>query len=83
MRSRDRSAAGESEWIVTGTRKTQANGARHQPAQYSTAKLVELTMNGGPLVFFLVLFFFGRAQTRRRAQRFAIVEDRQIAHVQR
>jgi hypothetical protein len=35
------------------------------------------------LTFLFVLFFFGRAQTRRRAQRLAVVEQRQIAHVER
>ena len=35
------------------------------------------------LAFFFVLFFFGRAQAGRRAERFAVVEQRQIAHVQR
>src|SRR4029079_19040382 len=32
--------------------------------------------------FFFVLFFFGRAQASRRAERFALVEQRQITHVQ-
>ncbi len=40
-------------------------------------------MRSADLTFFLVLFFFGRAETRRGAERLAVVEERQITHVQR
>src|SRR5438067_2532948 len=33
--------------------------------------------------FLFELFFFGRAEPRRRTQRFAVIEQREIAHVQR
>ena len=32
---------------------------------------------------FFEFFFFGRTETRRRTQRFAVIEDRQIADVKR
>ena len=35
------------------------------------------------LAFFFELFFFGWAEPRRRAECLAVVEQRQIAHVQR
>src|SRR5436309_13300511 len=35
------------------------------------------------LAFLFELFVFRRAETRRRTQRFPVVEQRQIAHVQR
>src|SRR2546425_715837 len=36
----------------------------------------------GRLTLFFVFFFFGRSQARGSAERFAVVEQRQIAHVQ-
>src|SRR5205823_5848574 len=36
-----------------------------------------------PLRFFFEFFFFRRTESRRGAQRFAIIEQRQVAHVQR
>ena len=35
------------------------------------------------LAFFFEFFLFGRAESRRRAQRFAVVVNRQVAHVER
>src|SRR3954453_1324520 len=37
----------------------------------------------GALTLFLELFFFRRAEARGRTERFAVVEQRQIAHVKR
>src|SRR2546430_7274701 len=36
-----------------------------------------------PISLFFELFFLGRSESRRCAQRFAVIVERQIAHVQR
>src|SRR5450830_778488 len=41
------------------------------------------TCDARRLSLFLVLFFCGRVEPGRRTQRLAVIEERQIAHVQR
>src|SRR5436190_16572217 len=49
----------------------------------SVTAAVLSTPTRGALALFLELFFFRRAEARGRTERFAVVEQRQIAHVKR
>ena len=56
---------------------------RERIGSVTAAGVSATTRGAGALALFLELFFFRRAEARGRTQRFAVVEQRQIAHVKR
>src|SRR5580765_1694522 len=86
MRNRDRSLteAERSSEVVTGEALPRIHTRERMSSFYRFAGTVAIRCccRRPNLSFFLELFFFARSEPRRRTQRLAVVEDRQIAHVQ-
>src|SRR5262245_24602413 len=66
---------------VNGTQKPSR--AEAWTAQHTAIATMLSKVDGDPgLAFFLELFFFGGTEARGRPKRFAIVVEREIAHVE-
>ena len=86
MRKRDRSLteAGRSSEVVTGSALPRKHTSEQAPRFYPCRRTRGVRLQADfALAFFLELFFFTRPEPGGWAQRFAIIEDGQIAHVQR
>src|SRR5262249_48482560 len=86
MRKRDRSLteAGRSSEVVTGSALPREHTSEPAPRFYRCRRRRGVRHQADfTSAFFLELFFFARPEPGRGAQRFAKIEDRQIAYVQR